>query len=153
MVLIGAARRTVGEALAGRVVRVEIAADLPLFMADAVLMEHVLANILLNAALYTPAAGPIRVRAGLAPDRAHLFIAVTDSGPGIAPELLPHLFQKFRRGQSARAGGLGLGLSIVRGFMLAQGGDVTAGRASEGGACFTVQLPYAAHGSVPNDER
>ena len=151
--LIGAARRAVGEALSGRPVKVEIAADLPLFLADAVLMEHVLANILLNATRYTPGASPIRVTAGLEAGQARIYLTVADSGPGIAPELMPHLFQKFRRGSSARAGGLGLGLSIVRGFMLAQGGEVIAGSSPEGGASFTVYLPYVAHGSVPTDER
>ena len=151
--LLGAARRAVGEALGGRLVKVEIAADMPLFMADAVLMEHVLANILLNAVRYTPAASPIRLLAGRTADHARIFITIADRGPGIAPELMPFLFQKFRRGADARAGGLGLGLSIVRGFMLAQGGEVVAGASAEGGASFTVYLPYAAHGSVPNDER
>ena len=151
--LLAAARRAVGEALDGRPVKVEIATDMPLFMADAVLMEHVLANILLNATRYTPAASPIRLTAGLEADHARIFITVTDSGPGITPELMPYLFQKFRRGSNARAGGLGLGLSIVRGFMLAQGGEVVAGASPDGGASFTVYLPYAAHGSVPNDER
>jgi two-component system sensor histidine kinase KdpD len=122
-------------------------------MADPVLMEHVLANILLNAARYTPAGSPIRVRAGIAADPARIFITIADSGPGLAPELIPYLFQKFRRGSNARAGGLGLGLSIVRGFMLAQGGEVVAGTSPEGGASFTVYLPFAAHGGIPNDER
>ena len=151
--LVGAARRAVGEALAGRTLKLEIAADMPLFMADSVLMEHVLANILLNAARHTPGGSPFRLTAGLEPGRARIFITVADSGPGIAPELMTHLFQKFRRGVTARAGGLGLGLSIVRGFMLAQGGEVVAGASPEGGASVTVYLPYAAHGSVPNDER
>jgi len=151
--LVEAARRAAGNVLQDRPVRVEIAPDLPLFRADAVLMEHVLANILLNAAHYTPAESPIRVTAGLQAEPPRIFIQIADRGPGIAPELLPQLFQKFRRGPSAPAGGLGLGLSIVRGFMHAQGGDVEAGSAEEGGAAFTVHLPYAVHDSVPNDER
>jgi two-component system sensor histidine kinase KdpD len=151
--LVGAARRAVGSALDGRPVKVEIAADVPLFMADAVLMEHVLANILLNATRYTPAGSPIRISAGLEADPARIFITVTDRGPGIAPELMPHLFQKFHRGSNVRAGGLGLGLSIVRGFVQAQGGEVVVANRGEGGASFTVYLPFAAHGSVPNDER
>ena len=59
------------------------------------------------------------------------------------------LFQKFTRGDAARAGGLGLGLSIIRGFVVAQGGDVVAGENPGGGAVFTVYLPYAPHGDVP----
>lgn len=151
--LVAAARRAVDEALAGRAIKLEIPADLPLFLADAVLMEHALANILLNAAFYTPAASSIRIAARLEADQSRIGVAVADNGPGIAPELLPQLFQKFRRGVSSRAGGLGLGLSIVRGFMLAQGGEVVAGASAEGGACFTLYLPYSAHGNVPNDDR
>jgi two-component system sensor histidine kinase KdpD len=61
------------------------------------------------------------------------------------------LFQKFRRGNEARSGGLGLGLSIVRGFMLAQGGDVVMDNNPGGGARFTVYLPLEAHGNVPDE--
>jgi len=150
--LVGAARRAVGDALAHRSVDVEIAAGLPLVRADAVLMEHVLANLLLNAALHTPPGSPVRVSAALDPAGTHIRIAVADRGPGISGELAAELFQKFRRGPQAPAGGLGLGLSIVKGFTAAQGGDVTVGPEPGGGARFTVVLPVAAHGSIPNDE-
>jgi len=116
-------------------------------------MEQVIANLLLNAALHTPAGSPIRVSAGLEdPLKCRIFLRVADRGPGLPLELRENLFQKFRRGRAARAGGLGLGLSIVRGFMLAQGGEVVAGDNPEGGACFSVYLPHAPHGNVPNDE-
>jgi two-component system sensor histidine kinase KdpD len=153
--VVNAARRTTGEALANRVFKMEIPADMPLFMADAPLMEHALANLLLNACLHTPESAPITVAAGLenSDGRERVFVRVSDRGPGLPSALRDQLFQKFRRGNGARAGGLGLGLSIVRGFMLAQGGDVVAGDNPGGGACFTVYLPHQAHGSVPNDER
>ena len=147
--LVAAARRQVDDALVGRTVELVIPADLPSFRADAPLMEHVLANLLLNAARHTPASCFIRVAAGV--EGARIFISVADNGPGLAPEIEANVFQKFHRGPAAGAGGLGLGLSIVRGFVLAQGGDVTAGKSPEGGACFTVYLPYAAHGSVPDE--
>ena len=151
--LVNAGRRAVGDALAGRPFQLEIPADLPLFMADAPLMEQVIANLLLNAALHTPAGSPIRVSAGLEdPLKCRIFLRVADRGPGLPLELRENLFQKLRRGRAARAGGLGLGLSIVRGFMLAQGGEVVAGDNPEGGACFSVYLPHAPHGNVPNDE-
>jgi two-component system sensor histidine kinase KdpD len=154
--IVNAGRRLVGDALDGRPFKMEIPADMPLFLTDAPLMEQVLANLLLNAALHTPAGSPIRVGAGLEqrvgqPPR--IFISVADRGPGIPAELRENLFQKFRRGAAARAGGLGLGLSIVRGFVLSQGGEVMARDNPEGGACFTVYLPYSVHGNVPNDER
>ena len=153
--LIQAARRGVGDALAGRPFTSHAPADLPLFMADAPLMEQVIVNLLRNAALHTPAGTAILVTAGTEVRNEHtrVFIRVEDRGSGIPPELRENLFQKFRRGRAARAGGLGLGLSIVRGFMLAQGGDVIAGDNPAGGASFTVFLPFVPHGSIPNDER
>jgi two-component system sensor histidine kinase KdpD len=150
--LVASARRAVGEALARHTLRIELPEELPLLRCDAALMEQVLANLLLNAAHHTPPGGVLRVHGGADAVRGQVFMAVSDNGPGIAPELHGSLFQKFSRGPQARAGGLGLGLSIVRGFMLAQGGDVTASRSAEGGACFTVHLPLADPGLVPNDE-
>ncbi len=61
------------------------------------------------------------------------------------------MFQKFQRGDAARAGGLGLGLSIIRGFVVAQGGEVVVGQNPGGGAVFTVYLPYTPHGDVPGE--
>ena len=92
----------------------------------------------------------IRVTAGQ--ESGNLFIAVADNGPGLSPEIAADPFQLFRRGRDARPGGLGLGLSIVRGFMLAQGGQVTAGTSPEGGACFTVYIPCAAPKNMPDNE-
>ena len=152
---INAARRAVGDALAGRVLRTEIPDDLPLCMADGPLMEQVIANLLLNAVLHTPAGTPIQVSAGVddTSGAGRIFIRISDCGAGIPEDLRENLFQKFNRGRTARAGGLGLGLSIVRGFMLAQGGEVSAGNNPGGGASFTVFLHHQAHGNVPNDDR
>ncbi len=150
--LVALARRGIGDALAGRAIEIEIPTDMPLFMADAILMEQVVANLLLNAALHTPAGTPVWITAGLERQRGSIFLEISDRGPGLPPELQDNLFQKFKRGNSARAGGLGLGLSIVRGFMLAQGGEIEARNNPEGGACFTVRLPFSIHGHVPGDE-
>ena len=147
--LIMAARRNVDDALAGRTLTVAIPAELPLCRADAVLMEQVLGNLLLNAARHTPPDCFVRIVAGL--ERGLVFIAVSDNGPGLPPEILSGPFQKFHRGPAAQPGGLGLGLSIVRGFMTAQGGQVVAGESPEGGASFTVYLPQATHDEVPDD--
>jgi len=152
--LIQSARRLTGEALAGRACRTHVPADMPFIMADALLMEQVIANLLLNAAHHTPVGRPVEITAGVEAktDNRRVFIRVSDRGEGIPPELQERLFQKFNRGQQARAGGLGLGLSIVRGFMLAQGGDATANNNPAGGACFTVHLPYVLQADVPDDE-
>jgi two-component system sensor histidine kinase KdpD len=80
-----------------------------------------------------------------------VFISVSDRGPGLPPELRESIFQKFSRGPAARPGGLGLGLSIVQGFVVAQGGVVVANENPGGGARFTIYLPYGPHGGVPNE--
>ncbi len=149
--IIGAARRGLGDALAQRPLAVEIPAEMPLFRADAPLLEQAVANLLLNAALHTPPGTPVRVSAGADAGRERVFITVADAGPGIPAELRENLFQKFRRPPGARTGGLGLGLSIVHGFMQAHGGDVQVDDNPGGGARFTLHLPLAAHGSVPNE--
>jgi two-component system sensor histidine kinase KdpD len=149
--IVGAARRAAGAALASRAVAIEIPADLPLIKADMVLMEQAVANLLLNAVRHTPAGVPITVTAGTDAARQRVFLAVADRGPGIAPELRDRLFQKFQRGPEAHAGGLGLGLSIVRGFMHAQGGDVAVDEPPGGGARFTLYLPHTPHENVPHE--
>ena len=123
--------------------------DMPLFRADTALMEQVIANLLLNAAHHTPAATPIFLAAGVDFARAQVFFTVADRGPGLPQTMRDRLFQKFQRGDAARAGGLGLGLSIIRGFVVAQGGEIVAGENPGGGAVFTVYLPYVPHGQVP----
>jgi two-component system sensor histidine kinase KdpD len=149
--LIAAARRNAGDLLKGRVVKVEIPADIPLFRADVVLTEQALANLLVNAAVHTPAALPIYVRCSTRPPGGGIFIEVEDKGPGIPPEMMENLFAKFQRGKQAKPGGMGLGLSIVRGFMRAQGGDATAENNPQGGAKLTISLPPAEHELVPTE--
>jgi K+-sensing histidine kinase KdpD len=149
--IINAARRAVGTALEGRPFRTEIPADMPLFMADLAMMEQALSNLLINAALHTPPGTPILVKTGVELRSEWVFIMVADRGPGLPPEMRESIFQKFRRGNAAHAGGLGLGLSIVRGFAVAHGGTVVARANPGGGACFTIYLPYGPHGSVPNE--
>lgn len=153
--LIHAARRAVGPALDGRPFQLFLPDDLPLVRADAPLMEQALSNLLLNAALHTPPGSPITVAAGLdsSGPAARFVFTISDRGPGLPPEVRGRLFQKFQRGPAARAGGLGLGLSIVRGFMNAQGGDVSAGDASGGGARFTLTLPHFSPESALPDDR
>lgn len=149
--LVGAAIDGVRESLAGHPFETDVPADLPLFRADAALMEQVIANLLLNAALHTPAATPIFLTAGAEAGRSRVFFTVADRGPGFPLEMRERLFQKFQRGDAARAGGLGLGLSIIRGFVAAQGGEIVVGENPGGGAVFTVYLPYEPHGKVPVD--
>ena len=139
------------DSLAGHPFESAIPGDLPLFRADFALMEQVIANLLLNAALHTAPDTPIFLAAGVDQARARLFFTVADRGPGLPAAMRDRLFQKFQRGDAARAGGLGLGLSIIRGFVAAQGGEIVAGENPGGGAVFTVYLPLEAHGNVPSE--
>jgi two-component system sensor histidine kinase KdpD len=147
--LINAARDGIESQLGEHPLEVSVPADMPLFRADFALMEQVIANLLLNAALHTPAGTPIFLAAGVDGARAKVFITVADRGPGLPATMRDRLFKKFQRGDAARAGGLGLGLSIIRGFVVAQGGDVVVGENPGGGAVFTVYLPYEPHATVP----
>ena len=147
--LVNAALDGIRETLAAHALETAVPSDMPLFRADAALMEQVIANLLLNAALHTPSGTPIFLAAGVDTTRARVFFTVADRGPGLPAAMRERLFQKFQRGDAARAGGLGLGLSIIRGFVVAQGGEVVAGENPGGGAVFTVYLPFAPHSDVP----
>jgi len=118
---------------------VEVSPGLPLVQMDFVLMQQVLANLVLNVVLHTPAGTTLWVRA-IREDRI-LNLSVEDNGPGLLPEALPFIFDKFYRAPTAPAGGTGLGLAIVKGFVEAQGGTIEAANRSEGGAIFRVRIP------------
>jgi len=102
-------------------------------------------NLLSNAIKFTPEGGRVQVR--LSGTEGHAEITVEDTGPGIRPEMLPHVFELFRQGDSSNTrahGGLGLGLSVVRQLVELHGGTVHAASAGEGaGSIFTVRLPLA----------
>lgn len=147
--LVNAAVDGVRDSLTGHPFETDVPADLPLFRADAALMEQVIANLILNAALHTPAGTPIFLTVRADGPRSRIGFTIADRGPGFPREMRERLFQKFQRGDAARAGGLGLGLSIIRGFVAAQHGEIVVGENPGGGAVFSVYLPYAPHGKVP----
>lgn len=120
-------------------VTLTLARGLPLVRMDFVLMQQVLTNLLLNVAAHTPPGTPVNIDARV--DSGSLALAVSDQGPGLPPETLPFIFDKFYRAPSAPAGGTGLGLAIVKGFVEAQGGQVQAENQPGGGVCFTLRLP------------
>jgi two-component system sensor histidine kinase KdpD len=138
--LVNAAVESTRDAIADHPLEITVVEDLPPLFADFALTEQAIANLLLNAAQHTPAATPISLRAGLEAD-GRFFFTVADRGPGFPAELRQRLFNKFSRGDAARAGGLGLGLSIVRGFIAAQGGEINVGDNPGGGAAITLYLP------------
>lgn len=112
-------------------------------LADPLLLERALDNVLDNAWRYAGAAGQVEVAVTAA--TGQVAVRITDSGPGLAPEALDRVFDKFYRGSAAGRGdgGAGLGLSITRGFVESMGGRVTAAPGPAGGLCLQLQLPAA----------
>lgn len=108
---------------------------------DSHLLSRALANLLDNAIRHTPTGGVVRL--GWTGRDSALSVWVEDSGPGISPEVLPHLFTAPQRGRprSQESGGAGLGLVIVRRAVEAHGGTVQATNLPDGGARFTLVLP------------
>jgi signal transduction histidine kinase/DNA-binding NarL/FixJ family response regulator len=111
---------------------------------DADRLQQVVWNLLTNAIKFTPEGGRIEVRLEIAGSRVE--VTVRDTGIGIAPEFLPHIFDRFRQadpGTNRIHGGMGLGLSIVRQLVELHGGAIRAESLGEGrGATFTVSLPF-----------
>ncbi len=136
---------------AGNPLDVEMAADLPMVMADRRRIVQVLGNLLSNAAGYSPDGSPITVRA--ARDGVHVAVSVVDRGRGIPAELLPELFRKFSRASGAAAtlgvDGSGLGLAICKGIVEAHGGRIWAESDGPGlGALFTFTLPAVERSAI-----
>ena len=112
---------------------------------DPVRLQQVVWNLLSNAIKFTPRGGRVQIRSQRV--NSHLEIVVTDTGQGIAPDFLPHVFDRFRQADqktSRQHGGMGLGLAIVRHLVELHGGTVRASSEGEGhGSTFTVTLPIA----------
>jgi PAS domain S-box-containing protein len=106
-------------------------------------LQQVVWNLLSNASKFTPVGGTVGIR--ISQDETHTEIEIRDTGPGIAAEFLPHVFERFRQadGSTTRThGGLGLGLAIVRHLVELHGGLIAAENQTSGsGAVFTVKLP------------
>jgi PAS domain S-box-containing protein len=126
--------------------------DIGPILGDPDRLQQIVWNLLTNAIKFTPKGGDVQVR--LERNDSHALIAVNDSGQGIAPELLPHIFERFRQADSSNTrsnGGLGLGLSIVRQLVELHGGTVTAESSGENaGTTFRVMLPLPSLHEVPN---
>lgn len=120
-----------------------VATGLPQVWADPLRLAQVLGNLLDNALRHTPPEGHVGVLA--AEDAGDLVVTITDSGDGVAPEHLPHLFERFYRADAARDrehGGAGIGLAIAQALTHAHGGHITAASLGPGqGSTFTITLP------------
>ena len=148
-VLVDSARTSFLSGGGRHAIAADLPADLPRVMADRERVVQVLSNLFSNAARHSAESSPITVAARR--DGAHVAISVTDAGRGIAPEQLPHLFQKHAVGDDAARGlGSGLGLAICKGLIEAHGGRIRAESAGVGrGACFTFTVPVAEEGVPP----
>jgi len=120
-------------------------AEDPTVEGDAALLQRMLGNLVENAYRYTPPGTPVTI--GIQAERDGFSLRVHDDGPGIPPHEVPHLFERFYRGQTAQAraqNGAGLGLSLVRQIVEAHSGRVTLTSTPESGTTVTVFLPRAA---------
>jgi two-component system, OmpR family, sensor histidine kinase KdpD len=131
--------------LGDREIAVAIAAGLAPARVDAVLLDGLLGNLIENVARHAPAPAALRISA--TPDGDRIDLVIDDAGPGVAADALGRLFDRFHRVPGAYEGsrpGLGIGLSIVRGFAEAMGASVRAERSPLGGLRIVVNLPVAA---------
>jgi two-component system sensor histidine kinase KdpD len=127
------------ETIEGREVRVHVPENIPLASVDHTLIEQAVSKLLANAGAHTPSQQAIDIDVEYRRDQ--LLIAVCDRGPGVPANAEARVFEKFYRGNDRKTGGLGLGLSIARGFVEAHGGTLTAENRTGGGARFLIVLP------------
>ncbi len=117
---------------------------------DAGRLRQIIGNLLSNAIKFTPTGGTVVVR--VTRDGENGQATVKDSGEGIDADFLPHVFERFRQAEDAKARGLGLGLAIVKHLVEEHGGSVVASSDGRGlGAMFTVLLPIAAEEALAED--
>ncbi|MDQ6661517.1 MAG: ATP-binding protein, partial [Chloroflexota bacterium] len=122
----------------------QIAPTTPFVLADSDRLTQVLLNLLDNARRHTPSGGAITLGAKV--EGKELVVEVSDTGTGIDPEQLPHIFERFYRADRSRTGatgGSGLGLSIVKAIIMAHGGTISAESIPGKGTCITFTLPLA----------
>ena len=144
--IVSEAIRRTGIAAGGRIVEVQVADDLPPVLVDEVFIGQVLNNTLDNAGKYAGPDAVVRVSAHVT-DELRVRITIEDGGPGVPPEALPRLFEKFyrvpRKGEGSRRG-TGIGLAVVRGLVDAMGGRVAARPSELGGLAVDIDLQLAA---------
>ncbi|HKC42899.1 MAG TPA: sensor histidine kinase KdpD [Burkholderiales bacterium] len=144
--LVGATLKRLETTLAGHRVQTHIPGDLPLVNVDGVLIGQVLANLLENAAKYTPRGTTIAISAEVGHDE--LVVSVADEGPGLPAGEEERIFDKFHRAApEGPQSGVGLGLSICKAIVQAHGGTIAAENLPAGGAVFRFTLPLV--GSPP----
>ncbi len=146
--VVGVALGRLDEQLADRLVEVRIDPNASLVALDATLIEQVLVNLIENALKYTPPSSPIEILASATDEGVD--VEVADRGPGVPPGQEAIVFEKFYRATENRAvGGMGLGLTICRGIVIAHGGRIWCENRSNGGASFHFFLPRSKETPAP----
>ena len=145
-----------GEAQAKRIrVSLDLSAADHHVQADKARLQQILWNLLKNAIKFTPVGGSVAIRSGNEP-AGQIWVSVTDTGIGIAPDVLPRLFEPFEQGETEVTrlfGGLGLGLSISKGLVDLHGGTLCAESEGKGrGSTFTLRLPASSAPITPDDQ-
>jgi K+-sensing histidine kinase KdpD len=126
-----------GHALAGTEIVVDAPADLPLVLADHVLVEQVVTNLLENAARHSPEDRPVEVALRCHGDGGAVELLVADHGPGVPADQMATVFEPFR----SSSGSTGMGLAICKAVVEAHAGTITVRDSPAGGAVFTVTFP------------
>lgn len=127
--------------------------NLPLILGDPERLKQMIINLISNSIKFSKEGGQITVYAEAEKDFAA--ISVADTGEGIPPELMPHIFEKFRQGEESlkrRRGGTGLGLALVKSLAELQGGSIAVTSELGKGTTFTIRIPYAKQGGETDDE-
>jgi len=119
--------------------KINVPEEMTLVKIDFGLMEQVLYNLLINSTQYAPPTSEIVLSVGYA--EYNMVIEVSDKGPGFPDSELKHVFKKFFRVEEHKAGGLGLGLSIAKGFVEAHTGTISIENLEGGGARFSIKIP------------
>jgi two-component system sensor histidine kinase KdpD len=133
----------VADALGGRSrdhpLSISVDEEVAVVSMDFILMVQAVSNLLSNAVRHTPPGTPVRLH--VRRDGRTMVLTVSDEGPGVDPEELPHLFDAFFRGRKAATGGVGLGLSICKGIVEAHGGTISASLNTGPGLSISIALP------------
>jgi two-component system sensor histidine kinase KdpD len=145
------------EKLKGHQLKIEVNEKIPLFKLDFGLMQQVLGNLLSNAIIYTQPDSTITIEANCVSEikghfddrfhstrdniKNHLLLEISDNGKGFPPSEVENVFTKFYRLKNSKTGGIGLGLSIAKGFVEAHKGKIELSNLSTGGAKFIIRIP------------
>ncbi|MGE3341778.1 MAG: ATP-binding protein [Candidatus Altimarinota bacterium] len=148
--LIGVTLQRLGRNLDRHHVKLDVVADLPLIEIDFRLLEHVLTNILINAAQYSPPTSTICISAKAVGQE--LILSIEDEGPGIGESHAQKIFEKFYRVPGTPAGGTGLGLSIAKSIVELHCGLIRVETARERGTKFVISLPLGRPPEMPREK-